>query len=96
MVEQFSVASVATVAIVVLVPLWLLSILVSRILYKRTMGLPLLGREVDPAVPYVNVAAALRAASERRGRLEAFLREHVSQGVVRREFIEVPPGLAAR
>lgn len=75
-----------------LVSLWVVLIFLSAISYRRMMGLPLVGPKLASAVPYMRSDLALHAASERRKRLETFLREYESEGVVRREFIEIPAG----
>jgi hypothetical protein len=92
MTGDFSLETIVIVTVGVLILVWLVLVLLSRVQYRRTMALPLFGPEVISAVAYTSTEAASHAASDRREHLERFLREYGSEGVVRREFIETPAG----
>src|SRR5687767_1306407 len=70
--------------------LWLILVAVSRLLYRRARGLPLIARTYH-AVDYSSSSKALYAANERRERLRGFLSEYADRRVVSQEFIELPP-----
>ena len=71
--------------------LWVALLRNSRDLYLQRIGQFGKARHV---APYVNYTQARHAADQRRGKIEAALKELDSRGVVFKEFIEVPPALS--
>src|SRR6266581_8511090 len=73
--------------------LWQLLFFWSRTNIRIAMGYPRFGVVVRNLIPDGTIEDALRAASDRRAKLQAFLNEYGPDRLVRAEFLEVPPGL---
>lgn len=92
MAPQITVPAAGVMAASIVLFVWVVVAIVSELSYRRLLGLRPFASTFKNAVPYVKADKARAAAADRRNHLLSFLQQVESEGVVTREFLEVPPG----